>query len=117
MGDLPQGVAFFFAVDVDKISRKEVDIPCTTTSQPIPSSESLNITQVLEQTNGGSMLVDGRPMDESSPQRAAFLPGYQNHDSCLVHRAKGAAFLQAQATTECAEVKHLAQMESGHQEN
>jgi DNA polymerase gamma 1 len=115
MDDLPQGVAFFSAVDVDKVLRKEVDMPCVTPSQPepIPSGESLNITQILEQTNGGSLWVDGRPMDdESSPQWRASPPGYQNPD-CLVHRAKGAAFLQAQATTEFAEVKYLAQMESG----
>jgi len=115
MDDLPQGVAFFSAVDVDKVLRKEVDMPCVTPSQPepIPSGESLNITQILEQTNGGSLWVDGRPMDdESSPQWRASPPGYQNPD-CLVHRAKGAAFLQAQATTEFAEVRHLAQMESG----
>jgi DNA polymerase gamma 1 len=115
MDDIPQGVAFFSAVDVDKVLRKEVDMPCITPSQPepIPSGESLNITKILEQTNGGSLWVDGRPMDdESSPQWRASPPGYQYPD-CLAHRAKGAAFLQAQATTEFAEVKHLAQMESG----
>jgi DNA polymerase gamma 1 len=115
MDDLPQGVAFFSAVDVDKVLRKEVDMPCITPSQPeaIPSGESLNITQVLERTNGGSLWIDGRPMehDNTSPWTGS-LEGHQSAD-CLMHRVKGAAFLRAQATTEFAEVKHLAQRESG----
>jgi len=37
MDDLPQGVAFFSAVDVDKVLRKEVDMPCVTPSILIPS--------------------------------------------------------------------------------
>jgi len=115
MDDLPQGVAFFSAVDVDTVLRKEVDMPCVTPSQPhpIPSGESLNITQVLEQTNGGSLRADGRPMAEENPaQWIGSLEGYQSPD-CLKHRAKGAGFLRAQATTEFAEVKHLAQTDSG----
>jgi DNA polymerase gamma 1 len=114
MDDLPQGVAFFSAVDVDKILRKEVDMPCVTPSHPnpIPSGESLNIMQVLAQTNGGSLRADGGPMaEENLAQWADNLQGYQAPD-CLTHRANGAAFLRAQATTEFAEVKHLAQMQS-----
>jgi DNA polymerase gamma 1 len=40
------------------------------------------------------------------------LEGYQE-PNCLVHRAKSAAFLRAQATTEIDEVKYLAQQVSG----
>ncbi|KAJ7918949.1 DNA polymerase family A-domain-containing protein, partial [Mycena leptocephala] len=114
MDDLPQGVAFFSAVDVDRVLRKEVDMPCVTPSQPnaIPPGESLNIEAVLQKTNG-SLLKDGSPMPESSHQPfEGTLDGYNKTD-CLIHRAKGATFLQAQAASDFGEVKHLAQLESG----
>lgn len=111
MDDLPQSVAFFSAVDIDHVLRKEVDMPCITPSHPmpIPPGESLNITGVLEKTNGGSLWKDGKKMLHGTSVDADSNPsGYQPAD-CLKHRASSAAFLRAQATSELAEVKHLAQ--------
>jgi DNA polymerase gamma 1 len=111
MDDLPQGVAFFSAVDVDHVLRKEVDMPCVTPSQPvpIPSGESLDITNVLAKTSGGSLWKDGRPMDmDSSTNFEGHLDGYVVPD-CLAHRATSSYFLQAQATNDFGEVKGLAQ--------
>jgi len=47
--DLPQCCAYFSAVDIDHVLRKEVDMDCVTPSHPnkIPHGESLNITQLL----------------------------------------------------------------------
>lgn len=114
MDDLPQGVAFFSAVDVDTVLRKEVDMPCVTPSQPnaIPSGESLTIAQVLEHTKGGSLCIDGQSMMEDLSELTGSLEGYEE-PQCLEHRASGAAWLRAQATSEFAEIKHLAQLESG----
>lgn len=115
MDDLPQGVAFFSAVDVDTVLRKEVDLPCVTPSQPvpIPPGESLNITQVLEKTNGGSLWSDGRPMQlRDDTNDLGSLDGY-TRPNCLAHRASSAHFLRAQATAEFGEVKRLAEMDSG----
>ena len=52
--DVPQGVAFFSAVDVDHVLRKEVFMTCETPSHPnpIPAGESLDIHKVLEKTGG-----------------------------------------------------------------
>lgn len=114
MDDLPQGVAFFSAVDVDRVLRKEVDMPCVTPSQPvpIPPGESLDIAKVLEKTNGGSLHPDGTPMrDESVPSNIA-AEGYTEPD-CLRHRAKSTAWLRAQATSEFSEIKLLAQQATG----
>ncbi|KAJ7767479.1 DNA polymerase family A-domain-containing protein, partial [Mycena maculata] len=114
MDDLPQGVAFFSAVDVDRVLRKEVDMPCVTPSQPnpIPPGESLNIEAILERTNG-SLLKDGGPLPRVTDEPfVGSLDGYIESD-CLVHRAKGASFLQAQAASDFGEVKHLAQLEYG----
>ncbi|KAH7887225.1 DNA polymerase family A-domain-containing protein [Phlebopus sp. FC_14] len=113
MDDLPQGVAFFSAVDVDHVLRKEVDMPCVTPSHPtpIPPGESLNIAEVVSKTKGGSLWSDGRPMSKEARVPVTNdneMVGYQRPD-CLVHRANSAAFLRAQATNEFAEVRHLAQ--------
>ncbi|KAG1834876.1 DNA polymerase family A-domain-containing protein, partial [Suillus variegatus] len=113
MDDLPQGVAFFSAVDIDKVLRKEVDMPCVTPSHPdpIPSGESLGIADILDKTNSGSLWKDGRPMiTDSLPSKASYQHGNDYEPpSCLIHRAENAAWLRAQATSEFPEIKHLAQ--------
>ncbi|KAF8267209.1 DNA polymerase family A-domain-containing protein [Lactarius quietus] len=115
MDDLPQGVAFFSAVDVDSVLRKETDMPCVTPShpEPIPPGESLTIEQTLPLTAGGSLWADGRPMEEE-PVETTWDPlvGY-NPPDCMRHRADNAAWLRAQATNSFAEVKYLAQEASG----
>ncbi|KAK4650455.1 DNA-directed DNA polymerase gamma mip1 [Podospora pseudocomata] len=47
--DLPQSCAFFSAVDIDTVLRKEVDMPCITPSNPIPipPGETVDINQLL----------------------------------------------------------------------
>ncbi|XP_035410794.1 DNA polymerase subunit gamma-1 isoform X1 [Cygnus atratus] len=58
--DLPQSVAFFSAVDIDRCLRKEVTMNCVTPSNPtgmekkygIPEGEALDIYQLLEITKG-----------------------------------------------------------------
>lgn len=47
--DLPQSCAFFSAVDIDTVLRKEVDMDCVTPSNPIPipPGESIDITDLL----------------------------------------------------------------------
>lgn len=112
LDDLPQGVGFFSAVDIDEVLRKEVDMPCVTPSQPepIPPGESLDIYKVLEKTNGGSLHPDGSPMIEEPP-RSDVPEGYQEPDY-LAHRANDAAWLRAQATSELAEIKILAKKAS-----
>lgn len=48
--DLPQSCAYFSAVDIDHVLRKEVDVDCVTPSHPhkIPHGESLDIQQLLD---------------------------------------------------------------------
>ncbi|KAG0693387.1 DNA polymerase family A-domain-containing protein [Suillus ampliporus] len=117
MDDLPQGVAFFSAVDIDQVLRKEVDMPCVTPSHPDPIApgESLGIAGILEKANGGSLWKDGRPMTADplpSKISSEYNEGYEP-PSCLIHRAESAAWLRAQATSEFPEIKHLAQQTSG----
>lgn len=48
--DLPQSCAFFSAIDIDHVLRKEVDMDCITPSHPdaIPPGESLDIQTLLD---------------------------------------------------------------------
>jgi DNA polymerase gamma 1 len=50
INELPQSCAYFSAVDVDKVLRKEVDMDCITPSnkEAIPHGESLDILGLLE---------------------------------------------------------------------
>jgi DNA polymerase gamma 1 len=112
MDDLPQGVAFFSAVDVDKVLRKEVDMPCVTPSHPdpIPPGESLDISVTLTKT-GGSLWPDQATMaaDFVVPEQK----GERTLDTeYLAHRAPGPEFLRAQATTEVGEIRMLASVMS-----
>ncbi|XP_020637366.3 DNA polymerase subunit gamma-1 [Pogona vitticeps] len=60
LGDLPQSVAFFSAVDIDQCLRKEVTMDCITPSNPrgmerkynIPQGDALDIYRLLELTKG-----------------------------------------------------------------
>lgn len=47
---IPYSVAFFSAIDIDHVLRKEVNDPCITVThpEPIPSGESLDIHQLLD---------------------------------------------------------------------
>ena len=67
MDDVPQGVTFFSAVDIDHVLRKEVFMSCETPSHasPIPPGESLDITQLLALTNGGEL--SSIPVDQPIP--------------------------------------------------
>ncbi|KDQ13472.1 hypothetical protein BOTBODRAFT_175483 [Botryobasidium botryosum FD-172 SS1] len=110
MDDLPQGVAFFSAVDVDHVLRKEVDMPCITPSQPnpIPPGESLDIASLLDLTKGGSLRPNLLPMEEEDEAHLEDLGSSYRQPDCLAHRATEAAFLKAQVTQEPGEIAMLA---------
>ncbi|XP_077988587.1 DNA polymerase subunit gamma-1-like [Glandiceps talaboti] len=63
MKDLPQSVAFFSSVDIDTVLRKESHMDCKSPSNPhglhrgygIPTGDALDIYQVLDLTNNGSL--------------------------------------------------------------
>ena len=55
--DLPQSCAFFSAVDIDHVLRKEVNMDCVTPSHPekIPHGESLDIQELLAKGEEASL--------------------------------------------------------------
>lgn len=60
LNDLPQSVAFFSSVEVDRALRKEARMDCKTPSNPhgltigygIPLGESLDIQESIKKANG-----------------------------------------------------------------
>lgn len=58
INELPQSCAYFSAVDIDHVLRKEVDMDCVTPSHPekIPHGECLDINQLLDK--GQSAFLD-----------------------------------------------------------
>lgn len=67
--DMPQGIAFFSAVDVDHVLRKETDMACMTPSNPeaIAPGESLDIDALLQRT-GGRLGAPRAPLDQPLPR-------------------------------------------------
>lgn len=71
--DLPQAVAYFSAVDIDSVLRKEVDMDCVTPSHPtpIPPGESLTIEQLLALGDRARLDVNAPPCDRDMDDRLA----------------------------------------------
>ena len=68
INDLPQSCAFFSAVDIDHVLRKEVDMDCVTPSnlEKVPHGESLSIEQILEKGSDAYLdpnIVPKTPID------------------------------------------------------
>jgi DNA polymerase gamma 1 len=73
--DLPQSCAYFSAVDIDHVLRKEVDMDCITPSHStaIPPGESLDIVALLEKG-------DEAKLDPSVVPDAKFAPALEGID-------------------------------------
>lgn len=68
INDLPQSCAYFSAVDIDHVLRKEVDMDCVTPSHPekIPHGESVSINQLLDKGSAAYLdpaVVPKKPID------------------------------------------------------
>ncbi|KAK3391863.1 DNA polymerase family A-domain-containing protein [Sordaria brevicollis] len=68
--DLPQSCAFFSAVDIDHVLRKEVDMDCLTPSNPIPipHGESIDIFQLLDKGEQAKLDENIVPEPDYAPQ-------------------------------------------------
>ncbi|GAA6024384.1 hypothetical protein JCM8202_004690 [Rhodotorula sphaerocarpa] len=107
MPDLPQGCAFFSAVDIDSCFRKEVNMPCVTPSnpEPIPFGESLDIDETLARTSGTLTSTNG-PVDDGATRLS---PPTLTEEEARgeQHRVAELQFLQAQTVTSSRDVKRL----------
>lgn len=108
--DLPQSCAFFSAIDIDHVLRKEVDMPCITPSHdtPIPPGESIDIQQLL--AKGKEALLDESIIPEKYTPRLDHIE-YKPRVPVMESLSDGSdatadlAFIKAQITSD---VKELA---------
>lgn len=74
--DLPQSCAFFSAIDVDHVLRKEVHMDCVTPSNPtpIPPGESLDIYQLLAKGEAARLDPDVTPKSSTDVSHIPYTP-------------------------------------------
>jgi DNA polymerase gamma 1 len=105
--DLPQSCAFFSAVDIDHVLRKEVDMDCITPSHPkaIPHGESLDIQALLAKGEEARLVVPqsaATEMDLKQWTYEARTPVIQDLDV-----GSDSFYLRAQITSDDNELKSL----------
>ncbi|KAI5928496.1 DNA polymerase gamma [Camillea tinctor] len=109
--DLPQACAFFSAIDIDHVLRKEVNLDCVTPSHPnpIPHGESMDIMQLLDK--GDEAYLDPKivpekyaPMPEAVPY-VARKPVMESLGT--PHDPKDLSFLKAQITNDDNELREI----------
>lgn len=109
--DLPQSCAYFSAIDVDHVLRKEVDMECITPSHttPIPAGESLDITTLLDK--GKAAKLDPKIIPD--PKHAPNLEGIEYTPRVPVMRGiqelagDDVSFLRAQITGDDQELRDI----------
>jgi DNA polymerase gamma 1 len=106
INDLPQACAYFSAVDVDTVLRKEVDMDCITPSHltKIPHGESLDITSLLALPNA---LLDPAitPLNPPQTSNIPYTPRIPVMES--LQSSSNIPFLRAQISSSDAELRDI----------
>ncbi|GAD95190.1 DNA polymerase gamma [Paecilomyces variotii No. 5] len=105
--DLPQSCAYFSAVDIDHVLRKEVNMDCVTPSHPkrIPHGESLDINQILEKGSAAFLDPTVDPLSPPSPERFSYTPRKSVMSS--LQTSNHPAFIKAQITSDDRELREI----------
>jgi DNA polymerase gamma 1 len=113
--DLPQSCAYFSAIDIDHVLRKEVDMDCITPSHPhkIPHGASLNMSQILakgalSELDLNTIPSTAQPLDTQKWTYTPRLPVIES----LVSKTKqdedsALAYLRAQITSDEKELRDI----------
>ena len=106
INDLPQACAYFSAVDIDHVLRKEVDMDCITPSHhdKIPHGESIDIITLLSRPESrlDPSIIPTTPIDLSSivyTPRTPVMESLQSNSSVK--------FLEAQITADDKELREI----------
>ncbi|PWY94302.1 hypothetical protein BO94DRAFT_486231 [Aspergillus sclerotioniger CBS 115572] len=107
INDLPQSCAYFSAVDIDHVLRKEVDMDCVTPSHPhkIPHGESLDIAQLLDKNERARLDPSITPLSPPSPQKYQYTPRPSVMSSLQV--SNHPAFIRAQISKDDGELRDI----------
>lgn len=114
INELPQSCAYFSAVDIDHVLRKEVDMDCITPSHKvkIEHGESLDILQLLEK--GEEARLDAGVIPQDRPQVERFSASFQPRSPIMSALAQesptspmAVAYLKAQVTGRDDELREI----------
>ncbi|CAK3862900.1 DNA polymerase gamma [Lecanosticta acicola] len=105
--DLPQSCAYFSAVDIDHVLRKEVDMDCVTPSHPNPIApgESLDIQQLLQK--GDEAYLDPAIVPTVAPQPERFEYTYRAPVMESLQTPNAMAYLKAQIASTPTELNKI----------
>ncbi|KAJ5098572.1 hypothetical protein N7532_005573 [Penicillium argentinense] len=105
--DLPQSCAYFSAVDIDHVLRKEVDMDCITPSHPhkIPHGETLDITQLLSKDDAAFLDPSIGPISAPNPQQYNYTP--RESVMSTLQASNDLAFIKAQITKDDKELREI----------
>ena len=112
INDLPQACAYFSAVDIDHVLRKEVDMDCVTPSHhnAIPHGESLDITTLLSKPSAhlDPSIVATNPPNLSAIQYTPRIPVIDSlQSSSPTTSPESLNFLRAQITADDQELREI----------
>ena len=112
INDLPQACAYFSAVDIDHVLRKEVDMDCVTPSHhnAIPHGESLDITTLLSKPSAhlDPSIVATNPPNLSAIQYTPRIPVVDSlQSSSPTTSPESLNFLRAQITADDQELREI----------
>jgi DNA polymerase gamma 1 len=114
INELPQSCAYFSAVDIDHVLRKEVDMDCITPSHKtkIPHGESLDIVALL--AKGEQALLDPSIVPTDAPKLEQFDKTYVQRtpvmkalESSIPTSTASLAYLKAQITSDDKELREI----------
>jgi DNA polymerase gamma 1 len=115
INELPQSCAYFSAVDIDHVLRKEVDMDCITPSNKtaIPHGESLDIMALLAKGKIAQLDPTITPHDPPEPQK--YTPQFKPRTSIMTtlsqssntSSATALAYLKAQISSDDAELRDI----------
>lgn len=105
--DLPQSCAYFSAVDIDHVLRKEVDVDCVTPSHPsaIEPGESLDIMALL--AKGTEAYLDPSIVPKDVPKPEDYTYTYRQPVMEGLHNAQELPYLKAQISSDDAELRQI----------
>ncbi|OOQ89442.1 DNA polymerase gamma, mitochondrial [Penicillium brasilianum] len=105
--DLPQSCAYFSAVDIDHVLRKEVDMDCITPSHPhkIPHGETLDISQLLKKNEAAFLDPTIAPASPPTPEKYDYTP--RESVMSTLQASNDLAFIKAQITKDDKELRDI----------
>lgn len=105
--DLPQSCAYFSAVDIDHVLRKEVDMDCVTPSHPhkIPHGETLDISKLLDMEEKAFLDPSITPTSQPTPEKYSYTP--RESVMSTLQASNDPAFIKAQITKDDKELREI----------